>query len=64
MQNVRFVGLDVHKESIAIAVAEGDGSAPENVATVPNDTAALMKRLKKLGLGAKEPEHRQEEEKK
>jgi transposase len=53
MQNVRFVGLDVHKESIAIAVAEGDGSAPENVATVPNDTAALVKRLKKLELGAK-----------
>jgi transposase len=53
MQKVRFVGLDVHKESIAIAVAEGDGSAPENVATVPNDTAALVKRLKKLGLGTK-----------
>jgi transposase len=52
MQKVRFVGLDVHKESIAIAVAEGDGGAPENVATVPNDTAALVKRLRKLGLGA------------
>ena len=39
MQKVRFVGLDVHKESIAIAVADGDGSAPENVATIPNDTA-------------------------
>jgi transposase len=52
MQKVRFVGLDVHKESIAIAVADGDGGAPENVATIPNDTALVLKRLKKLGQGA------------
>jgi len=52
MQNVRFVGLDVHKESIAIAVADTDGSAPENVATIPNDTNLLLKRLKKLAAGA------------
>jgi len=49
MQKVRFVGLDVHKESIAIAVAEGDGSAPEDVAIIPNDTGTLLKRLRKLG---------------
>ena len=52
MQKVRFVGLDVHKESIAIAVADGDGCAPENVATIPNDTKLLLKQLKRLGTGA------------
>lgn len=49
MQKVRFVGLDVHKESIAIAVADSDGSAPETVATIPNETKLLIKRLKALG---------------
>lgn len=52
MHKVRFVGLDVHKESIAIAVADEDGKAPENVATIPNDATLLLKRLKKLGAGA------------
>jgi hypothetical protein len=42
MQKVRFVGLDVHKESIAIAVADGDGGLPENVATILNDTTLLQ----------------------
>jgi transposase len=51
MQKVRFVGLDVHKESIVIAVADGDGSAPQNVATIPNETTVLLKWLRKLGAG-------------
>src|SRR5205085_11292712 len=38
---------------IVIAVADNDGSAPEAVATVSNDAAGLIKRLQKLGQGAK-----------
>jgi transposase len=49
MEKVRFVGLDVHARSIAVAVAESDGSAPENLATIPNETAGLLKQLRKLG---------------
>lgn len=48
MQNVRFVGLDVHKDTISIAVADQDGSAPQVVATVPHELRALLKQLKKL----------------
>jgi hypothetical protein len=49
MEKLRFVGLDVHKDSITIAVADDEGSAPTVVATVPNETTSLLKRLKKAG---------------
>ena len=49
MEKLRFVGLDVHKDSIAIAVAEADGSIPELVATVPGETKAVLKQLRRLG---------------
>lgn len=49
MSKVRFVGLDVHKDTIAIAVADQDGSVPQVVATVPHEVRALLKQLKKLG---------------
>lgn len=49
MESVRFVGLDVHADSIAIAVAEPDRGEPSELATIPNDTTMLLKRLRKLG---------------
>jgi transposase len=52
MQEIRFVGLDVHKESITIAVAEGGGGAAMAVATIPHDTNVLLKHLRRLATKA------------
>ncbi|MHB1844244.1 MAG: IS110 family transposase, partial [Deltaproteobacteria bacterium] len=41
--------MDVHKESIVIAVGEADRNEPAALVTIPNDTGLLIKRLKKLG---------------
>jgi transposase len=44
----RFVGLDVHAETIAIAVAEKEGEA-RFVGTVPNRPESVSRLVKKLG---------------
>jgi transposase len=49
MESVRFVGLDVHADSIAIAIAEPGRGEPAQVAVIANDTALLLKRLRRLG---------------
>ena len=48
MQNVRFVGLDVHARTIAVAVAEAGGEV-RSVGVIPNDAEAVRKLVKKLG---------------
>lgn len=46
-QRTRFLGLDVHKETVAVAVAE-DGP-PEDCGTIPNDPSAVGKLMRRLG---------------
>lgn len=49
MQNTtRWVALDVHAESIAVAVAEKDGSI-RSLGNIPNRMESLRKLVKKLG---------------
>jgi transposase len=47
--SVRYVGMDVHKESITLAVAEDGRDAAKEYCTVPNDLNQLLKALRQLG---------------
>jgi transposase len=49
----RFVGLDVHAETIAAAVAEGGGGEVRSVGTIPNTPEAAARLLRKLGPAAR-----------
>ncbi len=46
---VRFVGLDVHAETIAVAVAERDGGEVRVLGTIPNREESVRKLVGKLG---------------
>src|SRR5438034_1347969 len=49
-EKVRFLGLDVHAETIAVAVAEQDGEV-RSLGTIANREESIRKLVKKLGLG-------------
>ena len=48
MSNVRFVGLDVHAETIAAAVAETNGEV-RSLGVIPNRPESIRKLMNKLG---------------
>lgn len=45
----KYIGLDVHQETIAIAIAEGEKKEVRFFGTVPGTTEALHTALKKIG---------------
>ena len=47
-KNVRFLGLDVHAETIAVAIAEPDGSL-RSLGTIANRAESIRRMVKKLG---------------
>ncbi len=44
----KYIGMDVHKETIAVAVAEGAGGAVRYLGEVPNNAEAVRRLLKRL----------------
>ena len=47
-EKLRFLGLDVHAETIAVAIAEPDGEV-RSLGTIPNRLESVRKLIKKLG---------------
>jgi len=50
----RFLGLDVHKATIAVAVAEDDDQQPQMWDTIPNEPGAVRSMVRKLSRGGVE----------
>ena len=48
-KGITFVGLDVRKETNAVAVADGSGGAPRLLGTIPNRPEAVTRLMRKLG---------------
>lgn len=48
MSTIRFVGLDVHKDTIVMSVADSGNAEAAVIGTFPNDVNRIMKQLRKL----------------
>ena len=51
-EKLRFLGLDVHAETIVAAIAEPDGEV-RSLGTIPNRVESIRKLIKKLGSAEK-----------
>ncbi|MEZ6055860.1 MAG: hypothetical protein R3C01_04070 [Planctomycetaceae bacterium] len=49
MMTLRYVGLDVHKDSISVAVADVGDAAAQVLERLPFDEARVLKLLRTLG---------------
>ena len=49
----KFVGLDVHTETISVAVADRGIGAPRSLSVIRNDLDELRKMLRRLGPPAR-----------
>lgn len=49
MKSLRFVGLDVHKDSMVVAVCDADGAQAKVFGSIANEFSALRKCLRALG---------------
>ena len=47
-EKVRFLGLDVHAETIAVAIAEPNGDVL-GLGTIPNRAESIRKLMQRLG---------------
>ena len=46
-KSIRYVGLDVHAETIAVAICEGRGEG-RSMGTIPNRPESIRKLVKRL----------------
>jgi transposase len=47
-EHIKYIGLDVHKETIAVSVAEGHGGEVRYLGVIPNTPEAVVKLVRQL----------------
>jgi transposase len=48
-KNIRYVGLDVHRDTIAVAVADSGRAGAESLGTIPHREEAVARLMRRLG---------------